>query len=511
VGPRSVVLPATYRPITVSSGIRSSLARNPEKVALICGPRSLTYAALVERIGKVATVLVEGFGFKVGDRIAIVAANCLEYIEIVSGASDAGLCVAQINPKQTAAEIGYILNDCGARLAFVTPQTEALVRASDCPALEQIVVIGAAYEELLARAIRPVALPLVDEWQAFAMPYTSGTTGKPRGVTLPHRSRVTAFFGMASEYGCYGPDDHYLAIAPLFHGAGYAFAHAAVFFGGSCEILPSFDPEQVVSKLHETRAAGTFMVPTHFQAIFALGSKILEKNRGVALRGLVSNAAALAQRTKELIVDYFGDGILHETYGSTEAGIVTNLRPADQLRKLQCVGQPFTMNQIKLLDDEGQPVKAGEVGELYSNSPYLFLGYWDNPEATVAGFRDGWFSAGDLARMDDEGFIYLVDRKKDMYISGGVNVYPREIEELLMRFPGVQDVAVVGVPDDYWGEVGKAFVVLRGGAAATAAEIIEDCKAKLAGFKVPREVAFVDALPRNGAGKILKTELRKSR
>lgn len=505
---RTVRIPATYRPVTMAWGIRTSLRRDPSKTALTCEGRSLSYAKLVERIDRVAALVRHGFGLAKGDRAAIVAGNCLEYIEIVSGVSEAGVCIATVNPRQTAAEIGFILEDCGARVVFTTPQLEPLVRAAAAPAVEHVVVIGPGYEDLIARASTTPELPLVDEWDAFSMPYTSGTTGKPRGVTLPHRARTMTIFGMASEYACYGPDDTYLALAPLFHGAGYAFAHACVFNGGTCEILPGFDAETVIARLHEGRHSGTFMVPTHFHAIFALPKQTLDRHRGVRLKGLVSNAAALPQRTKELIVEYFGDGILHESYGSTEAAIVTSLRPADQLRKQQCVGRPFTMNEVKLLDDEGRPVRQGEVGELYSRSPYLFLGYWQKPEATVAAMRDGWFSAGDLARMDEEGYVYLVDRKKDMYISGGVNVYPREIEETLFRLPGVREAAVVGVADDYWGEVGRAFIVPQPGASLDAEAIIAACKERLAGHKVPKYVAFLDALPRNAAGKVLKTDLR---
>jgi long-chain acyl-CoA synthetase len=313
---------------------------------------------------------------------------------------------------------------------------------------------------------------------------------------------------MASEYGCYSSDDHYLAIAPLFHGAGFSFAHAAVFFGGSCEIVPRFEAETTIRKLHESGAAGTFMVPTHFHAILSLERSVRDRWRGVKLKALVSNAAPLPQHTKELIVDYFGDGILHECYGSTEGGIVTNLRPQDQLRKSQCVGRPFLMNEVKLLGEDGIPVGPGDVGELFSASPCLFLGYWNQPAATAAAMRDGFFSAGDLARTDNEGYIYLVDRKKDMYISGGVNVYPREVEELLFRLPGVRDAAVIGVPDDYWGEAGKAFIVLHEGASLTADDVFVACKRELAGYKVPRHVEFIEALPRNAAGKVLKTDLR---
>ena len=499
-------LPETFRPMTMASGIRCSKARSPGKIALICAGRSLTYTQLVDRIDRV-TALATGLGLQQGDRAAIVAGNCLEYIEIVDGLAEAGLAVATVNPRQTAAEIGFILDDCGARVVFTTPETEALVRAADCAAVERIIVIGPDYEALLQRANPGPALPIA-EWQAFSIPYTSGTTGKPRGVMLPHRSRVLVGFCMASEFGCYGPDDRFLTVTPLFHGAGFSWAHASVFFGGTCEIMTAFEPEPFLRRLHEDPVTGTFLVPTIFHAIFGLEPTILERYRGQHLRALMSNAAPLAQRTKEIVVDYFGEGLLHEMYGSTEAGIVCNLRPQDQLRKQQCVGTPFTMNQVKLLNDDGEPTAPGQIGELFSTSPCLFLGYWNKPEATRESMRDGWFSAGDLAWQDDDGCYYIVDRKKDMYISGGVNVYPREIEELLFRLPGVREAAVVGVPDDYWGEAGKAFLVLDGSAPVPPDEVIAACKAGLAGYKVPRQVAFIDRLPRNAAGKVLKTELR---
>jgi long-chain acyl-CoA synthetase len=491
----------------MASGIRTSMARDPNKVALIFNERTLTFAQLVDRIGRVAA-MAAGLGLAPGDRAAIVAPNCLEYIEIVDGLAEAGVAVATLNPRYTPAELGYILNDCGARAVFVSQSCEGALRAADAPLVERIVVLGADYDALLGQS-RAGALPVVDEWAAFSIPYTSGTTGKPRGVVLPHRSRALAGFCMASEYGCYGPDDRFLAITPLFHGAGYSFAHCAVFFGGTCEILPGFDPEITLRRLSESGATGTFMVPTLFNAIFVLEKPLLDRYRTNRLKALMSNAAPLPQRSKEIIIDYFGDGLLHELYGSTEGGIVCNLRPRDQLRKQQCVGHPFTMNEVKLLDDDGNPVADGAVGELYSNSPCLFLGYWNNPTATQAAMRDGWFSAGDLAWRDADGCYYIVDRKKDMYISGGVNVYPREIEELLVRIPGVTEAAVVGVPDDYWGETGKAFLVLRPGVALDPDAVTAACKQQLAGYKVPRHVAAIDALPRNAAGKVLKTELRK--
>ncbi len=464
-------LPDTFRHVTMAAGIRTSMARGPGKTALICGDRSLNYAQLVDRIDRVAS-LATGLGLRPGDRAAIVAGNCLEYLEIVDGLAEAGIAVATPNPRQTATELGFILEDCGARVVFVSPEVEPLVR--QCPNVTRIVVIGPEYETLQQQA-RPATPPNVAEWSAFSIPYTSGTTGKPRGVVLPHRSRVLTGFCMASEYGCYGPDDRFLAVTPMFHGAGFSFAHAAVFFGGTCEIMAGFEAEQLLRRISEGGVTGTFLVPTIFNALFALEKPVLARYRSHRLRALMSNAAPLPQKTKEVIVDHFGEGLLHELYGSTEAGIVCNLRPRDQLRKERCVGHPFTMNEVKLLDAEGRPTPTGEVGELFSTSPTLFLGYWNQPEATAASMRAGWFSAGDMAWRDEDGCHYIVDRKKDMYISGGVNVYPREIEELLFRLPGVRDAAVVGVADEYWGESGKAFLVLASGAAVSPEAVIAAC------------------------------------
>jgi long-chain acyl-CoA synthetase len=211
---------------------------------------------------------------------------------------------------------------------------------------------------------------------------------------------------------------------------------------------------------------------------------------------------------KEKAVAYFGDGRLHETYGSTEGGIIANIRPADQLRKRNCVGTPFPYTEVRIVDADFNECPPDAVGELFSLSPYLFNGYWNKPEETAKTFRDGWVSVGDLARRDADGYIYIVDRKKDMVISGGVNIYPREIEEVLFAHPGIADVAVVGVPDEKWGERLKAFIVPRPRHAIDLAEIGHFCEGRLAAYKVPKEIAVVAALPRNANGKVLKRELR---
>lgn len=497
---------ATYHDLTIAGGIRASAARNPDKAALALGERELTYRELVSRLHRVGNGAVESLGLA-GGRAAILAPNCLEFVELVAGLSEAGVTAVLINPKLTLDEISFICADSEARAIFAHPDLAETARA--VPGIERVIVLDEDYEDWLASAADSPPDAKVAETDAFAMHYTAGTTGKPKGVLVSHRSRALTFFGMAVEYGCYGPDDRALGIAPMFHGAGLAFALAPVFFGGFCRILPRFEPEESLRLLAEGGFGTTFLVPTHFNAIFNLPQATLDRHRRPAgLRTIVSNAAPLAQATKERIVDYFGEGILHETYGSTEGGIVTNLRPADQLRKQQCVGLPFAHTEVRLLDDDGRPVPRGEVGELYSRSPYLFNGYWNRPDATSEGLRDGWLSVGDLARRDEEGYIYLVDRKKDVIISGGVNVYPREVEECLHAHPAIAEAAVVGVPDDYWGEAVKAFVVVSAGAVLDADAVLAYCTSRLAGYKLPKTVSFVEALPRNAAGKVLKRDLR---
>jgi acyl-CoA synthetase (AMP-forming)/AMP-acid ligase II len=505
--PRIAGLPATYRPTLISTGVRSSARRTPDKIALAQGARQFSYTTLIERFNRVATATIHDLGLKKGDHAALFAPNCLEFIEIVAGLSDAGVAPAMVPPSVTPPEVAHICNDSGAKVLFVHESVEAVARAAQLETVERIVVIGKDYDDWIAAAKpQTPALP-IDEWDVFCIPYTSGTTGKPKGCLLSHRSRTLAFYTMGVEFGCYGPDDRALALAPLFHGAGFAFAMAPIFFGGFCEILPKYDPEIVLRKISDMHLSNTFFVPTHFHRMFALDKKTLDKHRPTTLKAIISNAAPLLQATKEKIVDYFGEGLLHETYGSTEGGFVTSLRPQDQLRKQQCVGLPYATVEVSLRDTDGNEVKQGEVGELFCRSPLLFNGYWQNPSATdEAVTDDGWCTVGDLGRHDDEGYLYLVDRKKDMIISGGVNVFPREIEEVLVAHPAVAEASVIGVPDEEWGEAVKAVIVKR--SAVTDAELTAHCRASLAKYKIPKTFAYLDALPRNAGGKILKTDLR---
>ena len=264
-----------------------------------------------------------------------MAPNCLEYPELVLGVADAGCIGATLGARSTAHEVRQACDDCGARLLLVHPNLADVAHAAGCGSVERIIVLGPEYESWLAAATPAGPDPAIQETDPFTLVYSSGTTGTPKGVVISHRSRTLTFHAMAMEYGCYGPDDVQLGIAPMAHGAGFAFIMATLYFGGTVDVLPKFDPELVLRKLSTGRFSGVFMVPTHFQNIFSLEASVLDRYRsgGGNLRTIMSNAAALPAGLKERIVSYWGPDKLHETYGSTEAGIVTNLRPHDQLTR----------------------------------------------------------------------------------------------------------------------------------------------------------------------------------
>jgi len=500
--------PPTFQHLSLAGGIRAAMLRAPGKLAYRHGERTRSYRDLVDRIDRVTTGLAAGLGLQPGQHGAIVGKNSIEYMEIVLGASQAGVALATVNPRLSLPEVVAICDDAGSLVIFADAGMAAALRDAALASKPHIIAIGPEFEAWLAKAAPAAVAPPVREWDDFTIPYTSGTTGQPKGVLVPHRSRILTLFGMAVEYGCYAPDDRFLAIAPMCHGAGMIFSLAPVFFGGHAEIMDSFDPEEVLARLGSGQITGFFGVPTHFHALMSAGPAALAGSRNPALKTLISNAAALPQSMKERLVAHFGPGLLHETYGSTEAGIVANLRPPDQLRKQQCVGQPFPCTEVELRRQDGTLCAADEVGELFSRSPYLFNGYWGRPEATAEAFRDGWVTVGDLARRDAEGYLYIVDRLKDMVISGGVNIYPREVEEVIVAHPDVREAAVVGLPDEKWGEVLKAFVVLRPGSDLAGEGLLTFLESRISRMKMPKQVEFIAQIPRNANGKVLKTVLR---
>ncbi|MEO1202003.1 MAG: class I adenylate-forming enzyme family protein, partial [Pseudomonadota bacterium] len=425
--------------MTVAGGIRAASKRAPGKPAVKCRSDTVTYAELALRIERLSAAARTTLGLHKGDNVAIVARNCIEYVEVVSALPEAGVAVATVNPRLTSAEIEAICDDARARVIFADAAGADSLSGSTFATVERIVPFGADYEALLRRARAPDEPAAVDERDTWTIPYTSGTTGEPKGVMVSHRSRVLSFYQQALEYGCYSPDDSFLATTPMNHG-GLAFPMAAVVNGATVEILDRFDPELLLRKLNRGGFTGVFTVPTQHHAIFDLPRRTLERYRGTGLKAIVSASAPLTQTLKEKIFAYFGNGLLHETYGSTETCIVTNLRPGQQRAKGRSVGTPFAHTWIRLTDDDFNEVAPGEPGELWVKSATTFSGYWNKPDETAAACRDGWVTVGDMARCDEDGFYYIVGRKKDMIISGGVNVYPAEVEHVIAGHPAVAEV-----------------------------------------------------------------------
>jgi long-chain acyl-CoA synthetase len=304
--------------------------------------------------------------------------------------------------------------------------------------------------------------------------------------------------------------DVQLAVAPLYHAGPCAWYCATLVSGGTLVVVPNFLPDQVLEAVQRHRVNWMMMVPVMYDRMLSLPEEFLGKYDITSLRTVISGGAPLHTATKLKIKKYFTNAELNEFYGSTELGVSTTLRDEDQLKKERSVGRPLQDLELKLVGQDGGEVPMGEVGLLYSRGLGGFRGYWNNEPATNEAFLDHeWATVGDLARQDEEGYYYIVDRAKDMIITGGVNVYPVEIEEVLHAMDGILDVAVIGVPDEKWGESVKAVVVPKPGANLTGEEIINFCRDRMAGFKVPKSVDLVEAIPRLQTGKILKRELRK--
>jgi long-chain acyl-CoA synthetase len=449
-----------------------------------------------------------------GDRIAIALPKCLPYMEIVAGFAAAGVLCAMLPPMAIASEVRFIVEDCAPRLIICHASNEEEVRAGASGGVDKILVVGRqgcdSYEEWLGQAKPAQSFPVVDETDIFSISYSSGATGQPKGILLSHRSRILTAFVAAAEYRSFGPDSRMLVSTPVFHGAGFLNLLAPLWFGGEAVILPQFKIEMLLGLIERHRITKAHMVPAHFSAYFALSEQERSRFDVSSLRCIVSGTAPLAQSIKRRIVESFGPDVLHERYGSTEASLVTNLRPEDQLRKLACVGNTFASVEVEIRDMDGNALAAGETGELWSRSPLMFSGYWNRPGLEAGTVRDGWVSAGDMARRDEEGYIYLVDRKNDMIITGGENVYPREIEEVLMQHPAVAEAAVVGLPHEYWGDAVTAFVHLRAGMTVTEAGLREHCAQHLARWKIPKGIMIGGPLPRNAMGKILRREVKSA-
>ncbi len=497
------------RDLNIADGIREFAVASPGATAIIDGGRRITYAELNDRSNRVANLLISS-GLPQGTHVALHSGNRLEYCEMAAGIAKAGMTMVPLNPRLARPELEFILDHSDSRALFI----DGVLAETGGAAAATVGIntvwsldsddIGPEYEGALAGAAATDPGIRVDEQDAFAIIYTSGTTGEPKGVMVSHRSRTLTFMAAGIDWGI-GPGRNTVAVAPMYNGAGFAFAYAGVALGGTVSMLRSFDPEEVLAMVERDRISSMFLVPVHAIKMRNLGEDAIRGFDTSSLECLYFNAAPFPHALKEWVIDMFPQVGVHEVYGSTEAGVVTDLRPQFQLSKPGSVGPAWFMTEVRVVDAQGNDVAPGEPGELFSRSPYLMNGYYKNPEATAATTSsDGFLSAGDVAVLDEDRFVYIVDRVKDMIISGGINIYSREIEEILVRHPQVRDVAVVGIPDETWGERVVAVVV----GDASDDDLEHFTRQHLAGYKVPKTFKHVEELPRNAAGKILKRELR---
>jgi len=496
----------------------------PDKLALKdWRGKTLTYPEIESRANRLANGLLD-MGLEKGDRVAVLLYNCAEYIEIDCALAKAGLVVVPISWRYVPKEIAYVVDNSDAKAMIVGEdfiESVNLVRSNFGKIKEKnYICVGQTkyegyvdYEELIARSSDVTPKVEVNERDTWFQIYTSGTTGIPKGVVRSHMSYIAFYLINSVEFG-FTENDYGMIVMPLYHvnstfyGPLFLYIGASLFVGRD----KGFDPVKLLSTISRERITFTSLIPTHYALILNAPEEVRKKFDLSCMRKLLCSSAPARIHIKKGILQCFPNVELYEAYGSTEAGLVTILRPEDQLRKPGSIGKEcLGTDVLKLLDENGNEVPVGEVGELYSRGPMMFDEYYKMPEKTRQSFRGDFFTARDMAKRDKEGYYYLVDRKDNMIITGGEHVYPSEVEAIIAQHPKVFDVAVIGVPDDLWGEAVKAVVILKEGETATEEEIIEWCRGKMAGYKKPKSIDFIspEEMPRTATGKILHRKLRE--
>ncbi|HZZ47902.1 MAG TPA: long-chain fatty acid--CoA ligase [Pseudonocardia sp.] len=502
------------------SGIGSWVTKraflNSDHPAFIDGDRRFTYADLDRRTNQLAHALVE-LGVRRGDRVAVLLANCIEFVEILAACAKLGAIMVPVNTRLAAPEAGYILADCGADVFAYHPQLAGVAHAAltepGARVRTRITVnhdpgegeLG--YDAVLGGGRpEPVGHVVTDSDVAFIM-YTSGTTGRPKGAMLTHGNVLANIHNTLATRESLNQRDITVTVSPMFHIGGLLHTLPLLYLGATNIILPSFDPVGTLEAMAENRVTVQFLVAAMWVALTQVPD--FDSYDLSALRSCMGGGAPCPLTMIEFLAER---GIpFTEGFGLTETSPVVSILESDYVHeRAGSVGRAAMHVEVRIVDDQDVDVVPGTVGELLVRGPNVFAGYWMRPQATEEACRGGWFHTGDLARADEEGFLTLVDRKKDLIITGGENVYPIEVEQVLFRHPGVLDAAVIGGADEKWGERVVAVVVADPAAAGEPSgdELIGYCRDRLAHFKCPKEVFFVSELPRNATGKLLKTELR---
>ncbi len=508
--------------LNLGQNLKVNAKKFPNKVALRERDRAFTYPEANRRVNRLAHSLLS-LGLSKGDKVAVILENCVEIVEVYLATAKTGLIIVPINFRLLGPDVAYILTNSDARALIVHDEFAPCVDGIR-PMLthirpENYVVVGPArpgyreYESLLGDASEAEPEIKVEPGDAWILIYTSGTTGVPKGVVRSHESHIAFYLINAIDFG-FNAHDVCLNVMPLCHINSTFFTFTFLYIGGTAYIHParSFRAREILEIIEREQITFISLIPTHYSIIL----NAPEDARGFdvsSIRKLLCSSAPVWKDMKLAIMDFFPGVELYEAYGSTEAGIVTILQPEDQMSKLGSIGyESLGTDFVKILDETGQEVSTGEIGELYSRGPMLFDKYYKLPEKTASSFQGEWFSAGDLARCDEDGFYELVDRKDNMIITGGEHVYPSEVEKVICTYPGVLDVAVVGLPHEKWGEAVTAVVIAKDiEVPPTEAEIIEFCRGKMAGYKRPKAVHVIPAaeMPRTGSGKVLHRALRE--
>jgi long-chain acyl-CoA synthetase len=486
----------------------------PDNVAIHYEGRQITFRQIDEAANRVANGLL-GIGINPGDRVAIHVDNRPEFIFVYLGVMRAGAVLVPTNIMYTAEEMEHILTDSGARAVFtVSPMVEKL-RKVNAPDLEQIVEMGGKttgdmnFADLMANSATTRPAIKRDPSKVAIIQYTSGTTGKPKGAMVSDNN-ILAVLRNTQDLPSSLPgveNDVTLCVLPLFHAYALDLVINRAFTAVQSMVLHNrFDATKIFQDFEKYDVTLFYGAPPMYHAF--VNTPGLDKIDATSLRGAFSGAAPLPVVVMEKFKALTGVQI-HEGYGLSETAPTLTTNMAGPVNKPGAVGPAIGEVDIRLVDDNDKDVEPGDVGEVIARGPNIFLGYWNRPDATEEAFRGGWFHTGDMGRFDDDGYLYIVDRKKDMIVVSGYNVYPIELENVIMRHPDVVDCAVIGVPSDYQGESVKACVVLKPGASMTIEELQAYCREHMAAFKVPRFISVREGLPKNATGKLLKRVLRE--
>ena len=487
---------------TVIAPLGRAMHVGADRTAMACGGDTFTYRETWERCRRLVGAL-RALGLEQGDRVAIVGPNCHRYVELYQAVPGAGMVFVPLNARHTEAELRYALEDSGTKVLFMHAEPGGLRGV-----VPHVFDLERDYEQLLRDAEPTDFAGDIDEAAVAGLFYTGGTTGASKGVMLSHRNLVAnaTHFSMCWQFSA---DTRWLIMAPLFHAAGSIALLSTVWNAGQQVVLPAFDPAGALDLIERHGITHTVGVPT---MIAAMTEEQLARPRDVSsLRYFAHGGSPIATETLRRAHGAFPNAELLHLYGATETAPIATTLPHEELLlegpQARSCGQPAVGVEVIVIDAEGARLPTGEVGEVAVRGPNVMLGYWNKPAETAAALVDGWYRTGDLGYQDDEGYLYLVDRAKDMIVSGGENVYSTEVEEALYRHPAVGEAAVFGVPHEQWGEAVHAVVVHR--SEVTPDELVAHCRELIAGYKVPKVIELrTDPLPKSGAGKVLKRELR---